>query len=140
MAMTFYLGGVPLWPPPWKTDSPLMKALSYLWFVLMFPIMVATTLVIIPYQIFLNLIGKNVAIRDRAEVSDIIEDFVDVTGKYDFGEFLYTPIQDPELDTIRLRCLKVPEEFPSEDEGIWCSEEGVSEIGRIGKELRRRDG
>ena len=38
----------------------------------------------------------------------------------DFGALLYIPIQDLELEETRLQCLRVPEEFPSENEGIWC--------------------
>ena len=44
----------------------------------------------------------------RAEVADIIEQFVDGTGgRWDWDDFTSTKIADPELDAIRVRCIEL---------------------------------
>jgi hypothetical protein len=77
--------------------------------------------------------------RSPIEVADIIDDFVHGTGQSDFGQFLHVAIEDPKLDSVRLRCLKLHEEHPPEEEDFWCSPAGIEELRRIAEELRFAD-
>ncbi len=141
MAREFYIHDIRLWPPPWNTDSPLRRALSYLWFLLLLPLMLITTVFAILISVVSGLTGWKTRVnRSRAEVAGIIDDFVNGTGQSDFGQFLYVTIEDPQLDSVRLRCLQMHEEYPAEEEGYWCSPAGIDELRRIADELRRHDG
>ena len=140
MAREFYIENIRLWPPPWSIDSPLRKALSYLWFLVLLPLMVITTVIGILMSVVSGLTGRNTCVqRSRAEVVEIIDDLLNESGQFDFGFFLHVRIEDTELESIRLRCLQLPKEYPPEEEGYWCSPAGIDELRRIADELRRHD-
>ena len=89
---------------------------------MLLPVMVITTVIAILISVVSGLTGGKTRVnRSRAEVSEIIDDFVNGTGQSDFGQFLYVAIQDPQLDSVRMRCLQLHEEYPPEEEGYWCS-------------------
>lgn len=46
-------------------------------------------------------------------------------------EFVSLPIEHPELETIRLRCLQLPSLFPPEGNDQYCGEEGRDIMFRI---------
>ena len=47
----------------------------------------------------------------KAEVADIIEQFLDGTGgRWDWDDFTSVKIVDPDLDTIRVRCIELHDE------------------------------
>ncbi len=130
MAREFYLYDIRLWPPPWNTGSPLRRALSCLWFLLLLPVIVITTVIGILLSVVSALSSRKTSIiRSPAEVVQFIDDFVNGTGQSDFGQFLYVTIEDPQLDSVRIRCLQLHEEYPPEEEGYWCSRAGMLGIG-----------
>ena len=141
MAREFYFFDIRLWPPPWNTNSPLGRALSCLWFLLVLPLIVITMVIVSLVSVASALTGRKTSIiRSPVEVAQIIDDFVNGTGQSDFGQFLYVTIEDPQLDSVRLRCLQLHEEHPPEEEGYWCGPAGIDELRRIADELRRHDG
>ncbi len=76
--------------------------------------------------------------RSRAEVADTIERFVDGTcGKWDWDDFCCVPISDPHLDSIRARCIALPQDYPLVEKGHYCSEAGIEVLRQIIFELRR---
>jgi hypothetical protein len=67
--------------------------------------------------------------RTSAEVSKILSAFVEGSGgDYDWDDFISSPIADPALDAIRLRCGGLPEEFPPDKANHYCNDDGVSLI------------
>jgi hypothetical protein len=77
----------------------------------------------------------------KAEVADEIEAFVEGTGgEWDWDDFIHIPIDNPELERIRLRCEKLPEEFPPSQSGYYCSSEGIRVLEEIARELRQTAG
>lgn len=73
----------------------------------------------------------------RAEVADTIERFVNgICSRRDWEEFCAWPIVDPHLDSIRLRCRVLPQEFPPCEKRHYCSPTGIEVLRRIVIELR----
>ncbi len=76
--------------------------------------------------------------RSRGEVADTIERFVDgICSRWDWDDFCAAPIIDQQLDAIRLRCVGLPEEFPSGQKGHYCSEAGIAVMREMVRGLRR---
>lgn len=72
----------------------------------------------------------------KAEVADIIEQFLDRTGRrWDWDDFTSCRIADPELDAIRRRCGALYDEpnYP----GQYCGPEGFAEMRRMIEHLRQ---
>ena len=78
------------------------------------------------YLYFLFGTEKGFFTRTRQEVADIIESFINNTdGPRDWDDFVTSPMDDPEMEEIRLRCFRLPQEFPSEERGKYCGPDGV---------------
>lgn len=77
--------------------------------------------------------------RSRGEMADTIERFVQgICSRWDWDDFCTAPIIDPQLDTIRLRCVDLPEEFPATQKGHYCSEAGFEALREMVSELRKQ--
>lgn len=73
----------------------------------------------------------------RGEAADMIERFVDgICRQRDWDDFCSWPIIDPHLDSIRLRCAGLPQEFPSVAPGPYCSQAGLDVLRQIVRDLR----
>ena len=71
-------------------------------------------------------------------MADIIERFVDgICSRWDWDDFCTSPIIDLQLDAIRLRCVGLPEEFPSSQKGHYCSEAGIEVLREMVLQLRK---
>lgn len=67
--------------------------------------------------------------RTPAQVAKFLEDFLKGTGpKWEWDDFLATPLADPELEKIRKRCQKLDLEFPPEQPGDFCNAKGLDVI------------
>jgi hypothetical protein len=74
----------------------------------------------------------------RREVADEIESFLKGEGEpYDWDDFCKFPLADPELDTIRARCLQLDQEFPPGLSGGYCNEDGMRVLRQYVEHLRR---
>ena len=76
--------------------------------------------------------------RSREEIADIIERFlVGIGSQWEWDDFCSLPIRDPQLDSIRARCISLPQEHPPVKKGYYCSEAGIEILRQIIFELRR---
>lgn len=75
----------------------------------------------------------------RSEVATIIDEFLSgVGGRWDWDDFCSFPIADPELESIRQRCIGVRDEYPSETG--YCGDEGLRVLRGFVAQLRQRAG
>ena len=74
----------------------------------------------------------------RGEMADTIERFVDgICRAWEWDDFCSFEIIDPQLEAIRIRCVGLPQEFPTTQKGYYCSETGMEVLRGMAKELRR---
>lgn len=72
------------------------------------------------------------------EVAQILEDFLEKRGNpmaWD-GFTLGMSFEDPFLEELRMRCVRLSEEFPPEKPGEYCNEQGRAVIRHYITELR----
>lgn len=73
----------------------------------------------------------------RQEVARILEEFIDGTGgPHDWDDFMSFPIEDDNLERIRLRCSGLDSKFPPDQKGRFCNEVGLAVIQTYVAELR----
>jgi hypothetical protein len=76
--------------------------------------------------------------RSRAEVADIIEQFLDGTGgKWDWDDFCSFGIADPYLDSLRIQCCELQSTLPAETPGHYCNQAGFQVMRNLVAELRQ---
>ena len=76
--------------------------------------------------------------RTNLEVADIIEAFVEETGReWDWDDFCSLRIENPELDAIRLKCINLSFTHPPAPGDGYCNEEGIQLLREIAKDLRK---
>lgn len=72
----------------------------------------------------------------KLEVIEILKRFIrNESTDYEWDDFVSVPIANDELDEVRLKCLNLPERFPSENKGQYCSDEGLRCLEEILKNL-----
>ena len=72
----------------------------------------------------------------KEEVAKSIEDFVNGSGgPWDWDDFISVQIADEELETIRIKCLRIQSEYPG-GPNRWCSEEGIEVLRGLANQLR----
>jgi len=77
--------------------------------------------------------------RSAQEVIAIIEDFAEGTGgTWDWDDFVSIRIRDPLLESIRIECAEMPDNYPPTTIGFYCGDEGLSRLHRIAADLRIR--
>lgn len=74
----------------------------------------------------------------KLEVAQILQDFLDGTGQpWAWDDFTLGPsFEDSYLDRIRVRCLRLGEEFPPTKPHHYCSEQGLEVIRAYIRELK----
>ena len=73
----------------------------------------------------------------KAEVADIIEQFLDRTGgQWDWDDFTSIRILDPELDAIRMRCVDL---YDDTARPAYCGPSGMSEMRQMIQRLRESE-
>jgi hypothetical protein len=73
--------------------------------------------------------------RKREEVAQIIEDFLNGTGgRWDWDDFCSSPIDDPALDAVRMRCVDIRDEDP--DPVHYCGADGIEALRGLVSSLR----
>ena len=78
----------------------------------------------------------------RATAEDLartIEEFLDGTGRpWDWDDFTQGgSFEDDRLERIRLRCAGLSEEFPTNEKGHYCSDEGLRVLRSMVTDLRQ---
>jgi hypothetical protein len=75
--------------------------------------------------------------RTREEVARILEDFLASRGgAWDWDDFISLPLDDQELEAIRIRCAKLDSEFPAAEKGHFCGPQGFEIIRGYIRQLR----
>ena len=76
--------------------------------------------------------------RSRLEVATLIDDFIDGrSSPWDWDDFIgVVKFEDERLRLVQLRCAKLPDEFPSTNSRHYCSDEGLSVLRTLAKDLR----
>ncbi len=76
--------------------------------------------------------------RTPAEVAKFLEDFLNGSGpKWEWDDFLSTPLADEELDKIRQRCAHLDLEFPPDKPGHFTNDQGFAVIRGYADQLRQ---
>jgi hypothetical protein len=79
--------------------------------------------------------------RTSEEVATTIEGFVNGTGRqWDWDGFTSIRIDDPELESIRQKCLSVRDEYPPTKPADYCGEAGMEVMRKLAGDLRNRTG
>jgi hypothetical protein len=75
--------------------------------------------------------------RTSAEVADLLEAFLSATDDpWAFDTLTSFPLEDEELEKIRVRCANLDSEFPPETKGHFCGEKGLDVIRGYISQLR----
>ena len=73
----------------------------------------------------------------RKDVAQILEGFLDGTGhEWAWDDFTTFPLEDPELERIRIRCATLDSEFPPAEKGHFCGAGGLAVIRGYIRDLR----
>lgn len=79
--------------------------------------------------------------RTPAQVAGFLADFLNGAGpKWEWDDFLATPVVDVELEKIRQRCRQLDLEFPPGRPGQFCNSKGLDVIRGYLEQLRPRAG
>ncbi len=71
------------------------------------------------------------------EVADVLNNFLSGKGdEWDWDDFISVPIEDPELNAIRVICASLPQRFPPKVKGNYCSKEGFALLENLLNNLR----
>ena len=74
----------------------------------------------------------------RQEVAQILEDFLDGSGKpWDWDDFtLGMSLENDELEAIRVRARGLGQEFPPDSPNEYCNEQGLAVLRDYVRQLR----
>jgi hypothetical protein len=76
--------------------------------------------------------------RSRNQVADLLDSFLgEENGSKAWDAFLSFPLEDENLETIRIRCANLDREFPPDIDGQFCSDKGIEVIRAYIAELRK---
>lgn len=77
--------------------------------------------------------------KSPSEIADIIERFIEGKGsKWDWDDFICSPVNDPDLDKIRIRCAQLGHEYPPTKPGQYTNEEGIRILKQYVEELKSK--
>jgi hypothetical protein len=75
--------------------------------------------------------------RTREDVANTIEGLINGTGRqWDWDGFTSMRLDDPELESIRRRCVAIPAEFPPSAKTAYCSDAGLQVMRSLVQGLR----
>jgi len=76
--------------------------------------------------------------RTPAQVAKFMEDFLSGGGpKWEWDDFLSTPVADAELEKMRERCRHLDLEFPPDKPGAFTNTQGLAVVRGYLDQLRR---
>jgi len=74
---------------------------------------------------------------NQNEIADLIERFLNGTGdEWEWDDFISMRLTDPGLESIRVRCAKLPLEFPPSRPNEYCGDDGRIVLKQLVKMLR----
>lgn len=69
-------------------------------------------------------------------ISEITKFLNDKGGAHDWDDFISIPINDKELDAIRIECSDLRENYPPGEKRQFCSDEGLERLKVILRNLK----
>jgi hypothetical protein len=76
--------------------------------------------------------------RSRNQVAGLLDSFLgEESGWKAWDTFLSFPLEDEELERIRIRCANLDREFPPDIDGYFCNDKGIEVIRGYIAELRK---
>lgn len=82
----------------------------------------------------LDKLGK--AQYSQSDVANILQDFLAGSERsWEWDDFISVQIENPELELVRIECLRIRYEHPAGPLGPWCDEEGMEIIRTLANEL-----
>lgn len=67
--------------------------------------------------------------QERTQTTALVRRFVQGTVEpYEWDDFVSIPLRDPELEELRIACVKLPKEFPPTDRRHYCSPAGLAKL------------
>lgn len=74
---------------------------------------------------------------NRLEAIDLIERFLNGTAdEWEWDDFMSVRLSDRAVEDVRKVCASLPARFPSTQRGMYCSPEGLKELGAYLKRLK----
>jgi hypothetical protein len=96
----------------------------------------ATLISVVPFVMWLSRRRRGTL---PAEAAEALKAFLNGGGHASaWDDFLGEPIDDPALEAIRIRCARLPVEFPPSEQGQYCSAAGVEVVRGYLRELSRQ--
>ncbi len=84
------------------------------------------------------MLDARMARRTKLEVADIVEAFVEGTGRdWDWDDFCSLKIGNRELDEIRLKCTNLSFTHPPPPGYGYCNEQGIQLFREVVNDLRK---
>ena len=81
--------------------------------------------------------AKPSRVADYETAATTIESIIEGRAKqWDWDEFTSIRKKDPFLESVRTRCVRVADEYPSKDEHTFCAAEGMGVLRSLVKEIR----
>ena len=96
----------------------------------------ATLISVVPFVMWLSRRRRGIL---PAEAAEALEAFLNGGGHASaWDDFLSEPIDDPALEAIRIRCARLPVEFPPSEQGQYCNAAGAEVVRGYLRELSRQ--
>jgi len=76
---------------------------------------------------------------DYEKSAEIIETFLEGrSGKWDWDDFTSIKKKDAYLESVRLRCISIHDDFPPKERSHYCSPEGMIVLRTLAREVRKK--
>jgi hypothetical protein len=71
----------------------------------------------------------------KSAVAALLRNFLSGQGgEWDWDDFISIPLDDAETDKIRIQCAELPDKYPPQAQGAYCSEEGMEVLKSLLRE------
>lgn len=72
----------------------------------------------------------------RREVIKYIKDFLnDEGGDWDWDDFISIQLDTPNLEAVRIMCATLPDRYPPDRSGRYCSDAGLEALRAVASQL-----
>ncbi len=91
-------------------------------------------------KIFGTLFRSNtVSTEEYDRIADLLEAFASGRCRaWDWDEFISIKKRDPFLESVRAKCVAIPDEFPPDHIGTYCSDTGVAALAKLAADVRAK--
>jgi len=100
-------------------------------------VVVVVAILAVLVWVFMKLTGGDLTPEMAASILDEIARGEE--GPYDIDDFTSIVHKNPIVEEARQRVIEIEVDYPADEPGKWCSDEGLREIAALAEELRRKD-